>query len=536
MQETGQPPSNSLHARLADARFRQVLQDLELIAVQGFRPDGTITFWNRGSELLYGFTTAEAMGQDIVALLQPPDMQAREREILATAVAQHQAQVADELEVVRKDGSKVHIFASRVLIQPENGPPEFFCFDVDLSARRSAEAERSKLQQELAQTQKMESIGRLAGGIAHDFNNMLGVILGAAEMALAAMSPEHPAYSSLQDIHTAATRSAGLTQQLLGFARKQAVSPRVVDVNRAVADTLQILQRLLGEQINLQWLPGKQLAPVRMDPTQLHQILTNLCINARDSIVRGRLASAGDAVSGNLKIQTCMQLVDAEFCRRFPECAPGSYLCLRVTDDGEGMDQATLMQIFEPFFSTKSLGKGTGLGLATVFGIVKQNGGYIFAESEPGRGASFQVLLPPAVTTPDVEAVMTPAPAPRAASKRRLLVVEDEPMVLAVTTKMLESSGYEVLAAASPRQALTLLSDTNQNVDLLLTDMIMPEMNGHELTLQLRARWPNLPVIFISGYTDQVVGDRARQVQASYFLQKPFTLSGLTAMVQAALQ
>ncbi len=258
-----------------------------------------------------------------------------------------------------------------------------------MTERKRAEAEKAKLEAQLQQAQKMESVGRLAGGVAHDFNNMLGVIIGHAEMAMENMGPAETALrGSLGEIRKAAERSANLTRQLLAFARKQAVAPKVLDLNETVASMLQMLRRLVGENVNLVWLPDVELYPVRVDPSQVDQILVNLCVNARDAI------GDGGGEVGTLTIETANRSIDNAYCATHAEVVPGEYVRLAVSDDGHGMDQATRERLFEPFFTTKGLGKGTGLGLATVYGIVKQNNGFINVTSEPGQGATFEICLP----------------------------------------------------------------------------------------------------------------------------------------------
>ncbi len=394
----------------------------------------------------------------------------------------------------------------------------------DISERHRAEEEREKLRQQLLQAQKMESVGRLAGGVAHDFNNMLGVIVGHAEMALE-LDRSGPTCSHLQEIRKAALRSADLTRQLLAFARRQTIAPRVLDLNEVVTNMLRILKRLIGEDIDLVWTPGEGLWPIRMDPSQIDQILANLCVNARDAI----------SGVGRIVIETENVLLDDAYCAGHLGFIPGSYVQLAVSDDGCGMDGETLRHVFEPFFTTKGLGQGTGLGLATVYGVVRQNEGFVNVYSEPGQGTTFRIYLP----RHESEGIPASgeAEAPGAANRggETLLLVEDEPAILNMGRAMLERMGYRVLAAGSPGEALRQVREWEGRIDLLLTDVVMPEMNGRELAGRLQAAYPDLKVLFMSGYTSNVVAHRGVLDEGVNFLQKPFSLATLSAKVRAIL-
>jgi two-component system, cell cycle sensor histidine kinase and response regulator CckA len=393
----------------------------------------------------------------------------------------------------------------------------------DVTERRRAEEERTRLEAQLRQAQKMESIGRLAGGVAHDFNNMLGVILGHAEIALEE-SGGHAVSEDLSEIRKAATRSAELTQQLLAFARKQAATPAVLDLNDAVAGTLKMLERLIGERVRLDWRPEAGLWSIRIDPSQIEQILTNLCVNARDAI----------ADIGGIAIETANCAVGEESLGEHPGTAPGEYVRLTVKDDGCGMDEETLTYIFEPFFTTKPVGEGTGLGLATVYGIVQQNGGFIDVESAPGRGTAFAIHLPRhAARSAAVGQATALAPAER--GRETILVVEDEPAVLNLTAQMLERLGYNAVAAGTPAEAIRAAREHRGEIHLLMTDVIMPEMNGRDLAKNLLSLYPNMRRLFMSGYTADVISHHGVLDEGVHFLQKPFTKSALAAKVRAAL-
>jgi signal transduction histidine kinase/CheY-like chemotaxis protein len=386
-------------------------------------------------------------------------------------------------------------------------------------------AEHRRLTAQLKQAQKMESVGRLAGGVAHDFNNMLGVILGHVELAMGRISPAETVHQDLEKIRESALRSADLTRQLLTFARKQIISPKVLDLNKTVDSMLTMLGRVIGENIHLAWHPGDDLWPVKMDPSQIDQILVNLCVNARDAI----------SEVGTITIQTGRKILDQVYCNHHPGFVPGEYVQLTVSDNGAGMDQETRKNLFEPFFTTKAVGKGTGLGLATVYGIVKQNNGFINVYSEPGMGAVFKIYLPRYILTDQDNAFDNQDPArPVPAGNETVLLVEDEPAILEVTGLMLESLGYEVLSADTPGKALAL-AETHETIHLLLTDVVMPEMNGKDLAGRVCAMYPNLKCLFMSGYTADVIAHHEVLDKGVHFLQKPFSKEELAARVRNVL-
>ena len=398
-------------------------------------------------------------------------------------------------------------------------------YTIDLTDRKRMEDEKEKLQAQLIQAQKMESVGRLAGGVAHDFNNMLGVILGHTELAMNRLEPEHPLFVSLQQIRKAAERSANLTRQLLAFARKQTVMPKVLDLNEILEGMLTMVARLIGEDIDLVWIPGRNLPPVEMDPSQIDQILVNLCVNARDAI--------GD--TGKLTIETGIAAFDEAYCAGHAGFVPGEYILLAVSDNGCGMDAAILGHLFEPFFTTKEVGKGTGLGLATVYGIVKQNKGFISVYSEPGQGTTLRIYLPPHATKA-ARLARAEVEAPTEHGLETILLVEDEPMILELSMVMLKTLGYTVLSAATPGEAIRLAQEHSGRIDLLLTDVVMPEMNGRDLARNLLSLYPDLKRLFMSGYTANVIAHHGVLDAGVHFLQKPFSIGELAAKIREALQ
>lgn len=389
---------------------------------------------------------------------------------------------------------------------------------------KESEDENVRLQASLQQSQKLESIGRLAGGVAHDFNNMLGVILGRVEMALEYVEPDQPIYKDLAEIRMAAERSADLTQQLLAFARRQVIAPKVVDLNEIVEEILKMLRRLIGECIHLVWKPGSDLWPVKVDSTQINQILANLCVNAMDAI---------NGV-GQITIQTENMSMGEEYRSTFESFIPGDYVCLSVIDTGSGMDDETLRQIFEPFFTTKDIGKGTGLGLATVYGAVKQNGGFIHVTSKPGQGTVFEIILPRNRDEIEHEIPVLPDDSSLCGNET-ILLVEDEPAILAITQTLLERQGYQVLTAGTPDEAIRLSRDSSHKIQLLITDVIMPGMNGQDLVKNILTFNPDLKYLFMSGYTADVIAHHDFLVPGAHFIEKPFSKKKLCFKVREAL-
>jgi len=408
----------------------------------------------------------------------------------------------------------VEVFSSRIDI---NGKGFLHSIIHDITARRN-------LEDQLRQAQKMESVGRLAGGVAHDFNNMLSVILGHAELAMDELDPVHPLYADLKEIDNAARRSADLVRQLLAFARKQTIAPEVLDLNETVEGMLKLMRRLIGENIDLVWLPGQNLWPVKMDTTQIDQILANLCVNARDSMTG----------TGKITIETHNMTIDQAYCAHYTYFDPGDYVMLAISDNGCGMDEETRSHLFEPFYTTKEVGRGTGLGLATVYGIVKQNSGFITVDSEPGRGTTFKIYLPrhAAAAKKDQERVSA---TPLARGNETILLVEDEPSILKMGRTLLERLGYRVLTAAAPEEAIRLAGEYAGKIHLLMTDVVMPGMNGQELAENLMSLYPDMKRLFMSGYTADIIASQGVLDGGVHFIQKPFAKHDLAVKVRKAL-
>lgn len=394
----------------------------------------------------------------------------------------------------------------------------------DITEREQADQEKEKLQAQLAQAQKMESVGRLAGGVAHDFNNMLSVIIGYAELTLMNIAPEDPLYVQLQEVEAAARRSAALTRQLLAFARKQTVSPRVLDLNDTIFSMLKMLERLIGENIELIWSPAADLWPVKIDPSQIDQVLTNLCLNARDAI----------SDVGKLIIATGNCSFDDAYCAGHKGLVPGDYTLISITDNGRGMDEETLSHIFEPFFSTKDQARNTGLGLATVYGIVKQNNGYIDVCSKPGEGTAFQVYFPREKDR-RVEAGGLAQADILIRGTETILILDDEESILNLCASILKKLGYVTLTARSPREAIGLFEKHSEEIQLLLTDVVLPEMSGRDVAEKLVSMKPGLKCLYMSGYTANIIAPRGVLGKGVRLIQKPLTVKDLGVAVRQAL-
>jgi PAS domain S-box-containing protein len=507
------------------ARLAAVMEATsDLVAFAG--SNGRLLHVNAAGRKLLGYGARENVGNLNLTSIFPPwaaERVAKE----AVPAARRDGTWEGETALVAQDGHEIPV--SQVIIAHKNAKGEISFLSTvarDITERKQAEREKERLLEELLQSRKMESVGRLAGGIAHDFNNMMQVVLGNASLALEICPPDGPLEAHLKEIESSANRSADLTRRLLAFARKQKVQPRVLDLNETVEGMLKVLGRLIGENICLNWLPGKDLWPVTMDPLQIDQILANLAVNARDAI----------ASLGVVSIQTANALVDGTFARVHADRLSGEYVVLSVSDTGKGMTPEVVQHIFEPFFTTKDVGAGTGLGLATVFGIVKQNQGWIEVETELEQGSTFKVFLPRAASEPDPQAgtgLKEAAALP--GGTETILVVEDEPSILELSSKMLEQCGYTVLSADSPEKAIRLAAAELGRIHLLVTDVIMPGMSGKDLRDKLQAARSGLKCLFMSGYDKEVFGAHGVQDAGLHFLQKPFTRQELAGKVRALL-
>ncbi|WP_187426698.1 PAS domain S-box protein [Geothermobacter ehrlichii] len=502
----------------AEAERERLIAAIEHVGEIIFITDlaGTIQYVNPAFEAITGYTREEVLGQTPRILKSGEHGQSFYRDLWGTITSGKtwQGRIVDK----RKDGTLFTVDATISPVKDRSGQI------VSYVAVKRDITEYLQVATQLQQAQKMESVGRLAGGVAHDFNNMLSVILGCAEIAMGRVDPTRPLFPILLEIRKAAERSADITRQLLGFARRQMVEPKVLDLNKTVEGTLKILRRLIGENIDLVWLPDSGVGQVKMDPAQINQILANLCVNAQDAI----------ADTGKITIETRNVTFDNDYCARHTGSIPGKYVLLAVSDNGCGMDKETLANIFEPFFTTKETGQGTGLGLATVYGIVKQNNGFINVYSEPGHGTTFKIYLPryqgeARLPRQDGHGVTAPC------GQETILLVEDEPAILDATKTMLEQQGYTVLPASSPGEALRLAEAHSGEIHLLMTDVIMPEMNGRDLARNLTALYPNLKSLFMSGYTANVIAHHGVLNENVNFIPKPFGMQALCVKVREVL-
>jgi PAS domain S-box-containing protein len=473
---------------------------------------GNIQFVNPAFERMTGYSGEEAIGRNSHFLKSGEQDELFYRNLWSTISGG--SSWSGRLVNKRKDGK---LYTEEATISPVRDPLGQI---VNYVAVKRDISDDLKMTAQFNQAQKMEAVGLLAGGVAHDFNNMLTVILGYAELAMSNVDPTLPLHADLEEIIKAARRSADITRQLLAFARKQTIIPVVLDLNRSVENSLKMLRRLIGENINLTWLPGADLGPVKIDPAQIDQILANLCINAKDAI----------ADVGKVTIETANAIFDENYCADHAGYTAGEYALLAVSDNGCGMDKETIEQIFEPFFTSKEVGHGTGLGLSTVYGIVKQNHGFINVYSEPGKGTTFRIYLPRYVgQAADIHPVEA-AEIPRGHGES-VLLVEDEPALLELGKRMLERLGYLVLAAGTPTEALRLAEEHASELHLLITDVVMPEMNGPDLATRLQALHPGLKILFMSGFTANAIADRGVLNEGTNFIQKPFSMKDLAVKV-----
>ena len=508
--------------RVSEQRFRSMFQH-SAAGMALVSPDFCFLQVNSGFCQMLDRTESELLGKSFQDVTFHEDQQVGlelVRRVLSGEIETFQL----EKRYLRKDGTVIWGLASITLTRDnQNNPLHFVAQIQDITASRNAVEEKLKLEAQLQQAQKMESVGRLAGGIAHDFNNMLSVILGHTEMALEQGDLKQSLYDDLVEIQKAARRSADLTRQLLAFARKQTIAPIAVDLNETISGMTNMLQRLIGEGILLDWQPSLNLWPVMVDPSQIDQILANLCVNARDAI----------SDVGRITLETRNCTIDENYCASHADFVPGEYVQLTVSDNGSGIDRETLNHIFEPFFTTKRFGAGTGLGLATVYGAVKQNNGFITVESAPEQGTTITIYLPHykgKVIKSRTENTGMPK-----CGQETILLVEDEPAILKMSKVMLKRQGYNVLAASSPAEAIRLAREHSGEIHLLMTDVIMPEMNGHSLAKYLRSLFPKLKCLFMSGYTADVMVKHGVLEDGICFIQKPFTAQNLAKNVLKAM-
>jgi PAS domain S-box-containing protein len=507
----------SAEAALAstERRFRSLIENAtDLITIIG--EDGLIEYASPAYQHALGCAPESLLGTSILDLVHADDAVSLKQAMAESSSARHHdAPVTLRLRNARGSWRTFTGTVRDLLDDPAIRGVVFNARDV---------TEQQQLETQLRQAQKMEAVGQLAGGIAHDFNNLLTVITSYSGMLLSELDEQNPIRGDIAEIELAAERAASLTRQLLAFSRRQVLQPQHVELNQVIRGVEKLLRRLIREDIELVTSLAPDLATVYADHGQLEQVLVNLVVNARDAQPRG----------GRIVIATSNVELDEHFAGAQTALEPGPYVMITVSDDGYGMDAATLARIYEPFFTTKGGGRGTGLGLATVYGIVQQSGGHIWCYSEPGLGTTFKIYLPRSASAHD-SAVRSEPPAAVAPGTETILLVEDEDHVRAVASRILRRNGYTVLEARTGPEALQLWRERNAAVDLVVTDMVMPEMGGRELARRIRGESPDTPLLFMSGYTEDGAFQRGVLQPGESYLEKPFGEEGLTRMVRRAL-
>ena len=483
-------------------------------AIIGKNLDGVVTHWNKGAEQMYGYTAAEIIGQP-VSTLAPPERADEIPEILRKI--RHGERV-DYFESVRitKDKRKLNVSISISPVYDAEGAI------VGASTIARNVTAQKKVEEQLRQSQKMEAIGRLAGGVAHDFNNLLGIVTACSELLRNQVDAE--GVELIENIREAAKRGASLTRQLLAFGRRQPIQAQVLDLNERLKQVKKLLTPLMGDDVEILHLPRSQNAIVEADPGQLDQIVVNLAANARDAMPHG----------GRLILETAVFDFDEALAREHPSMSAGRYVMLAISDSGVGMDEATRSRIFEPFFTTKATGKGTGLGLATVYGIVKQSDGHIWVYSEPGQGTTFKIYLPSAEKRLDVRAESQPDALPPRRDGVTILLAEDDGIMRRLTRKLLEQHGYKVIEAEDGKAAIDAVAASKVPIDLTLTDVVMKGMTGPELVLHLIDSYPNMKAVYMSGYTGELVAHQGLD-EGIRLLEKPFTRPALLKILDEVL-
>ncbi|MEW6288936.1 MAG: response regulator [Thermodesulfobacteriota bacterium] len=509
--------------RSSEARYRR-LHDSMTDAFVVVDMDGRLLEWNKVYRSMLGYTESE-LRQLTYPELTPAAWRDMERKIVEEQIIPFGYSDVYEKEYRRKDGSIFPVELRTYLLRDANDRPTgMWAIVRDISQRKESEREKQRLEEQLRQAQKLEAVGRLAGGVAHDFNNLLSVILGYGELVLQDMHREHPSYGPLQQIYQAGLRARDLTRQLLAFSRKQVLEMQVVDLNAVVRGFEKLLRRVIGEDIELKLVLTVQPLAIKADASQLEQVLMNLAVNARDAMPEG----------GTLTIETAVAELDREYAAQKSSVVPGTYALIAVSDTGCGMDRDTMGLIFEPFFTTKPRDKGTGLGLATSYGIVKQHNGNIWVYSEPGQGTTFRIYLPLPGEKGVTDQSLAEEPADLRGNETILLVEDDEPL-RNLTFAILRRQGYTVLVAENGQAALTMLDNFAGPVHLVLTDVVMPGMSGRDLGARIAARFPDMKVLFMSGYTDNVIVHSGVLDEGVNFIQKPFTAQALAVKIRKTL-
>ena len=525
--------------RDSEARFRQLLEFVPNVAVQGYGLDLTTRYWNQASERLYGYCAAEAIGKSLLDLIIPPEMHAAVVGAVTEMIDSGRPIPAADLTLRRKDGALVEVHSSHVYLDIPGRQPEFYCIDFDLTERRESEAIQALLQSQLRESQKMEALGTLAGGVAHDFNNIVAAIIGNVELALDDVPANSPARTSLSEIRKASRRARDLVQQILAFSRRQLLERQVIQLEPVVEESARLLRATLPAGVELSLHVGAGVPNVLADATQIEQVLLNLCTNAWQAVqglghgcVSIRLeAHRGAPVSSRGAAEAVAAATDKE---------PSLWARLTVRDNGQGMNDETLARMFEPFFTTKAPGKGTGLGLAVVHGILRDHDAVLEVQSAPGRGSCFSVFFPAVVGEPAsaVSDAARPAPPPRSAAPRgaHILYLDDDEMIAFLMERLLQRQGYRVTVFTQAAQALAAVGDHTEPFDLVITDYNMPGMSGLDFAGAVKVLRPDTPVAITSGYISEELRSQAPAAGVSELIYKPDTVEELFAAVDRLAQ
>ncbi len=520
--------------RDSEARFRQLLEYVPNVSVQGYGLDLTTRYWNQASERLYGYTAEEAIGRSLLDLIIPPEMRTGVIGAVTEMIESGLPIPAADLTLRRKDGTSVEVYSSHVYLNIPGREPEFYCIDFDLTERRESEAIRAQLQSQLRESQKMEALGTLAGGVAHDFNNIVAAIIGNVELALDDVPEGSPARTSLTEIRKASRRARDLVRQILAFSRRQLLERHVIDLEPVVQESVRLLRATLPAGVELGLHVGDAVPGVLADATQIEQVLLNLCTNAWQAVqgaAQGRVEIRLEAHRGVPAVWTAQNLTEPASTGELP----ADWVRLTVRDNGQGMSEDTRERMFEPFFTTKPPGKGTGLGLAVVHGILRDHDAVLEVQSAPGVGSTFSVCFP-AVVGATVAQAASPAPHtrdPRPVSPRsaHILYVDDDEMIAFLMERLLQRQGYRVTVFTHVAQALQAVRDGHEPFDLVITDYNMPGMSGLDFARAVKALRPDSPLAITSGYISEELREQAPAAGVSELIHKPNTVEELFAAV-----
>ena len=501
--------------RESEERFRRLFEEAP-VAIQGYSSDGVISYWNKANETTYGYTKEEAVGKNILDLIIPAELREQAAQIIRHGARTGETPPSGELLLRRKNGSRVPVLSSHVAIVRQSQKTELYCLDSDLT-------EQKRLQAELQQAHKMEVIGTLTGGIAHDFNNILSIIIGNCELALEDVPPWNPAHFFLQEMQKAGSRGSDIVRQLLTFCRKTELTPKPMHLVPVFEDVLRFIRATIPTTIDIRHEMLAKEDTIRSDPTIIYQVLMNLCSNA---------SHAMEHTGGAIMIRMQNIFLDAAMPDIPPGLASGKYIQLMVTDTGPGIDPAIINRIFDPYFTTKEIGKGTGMGLAVVQGIVKSHSGAVVVTNRPGRGATFTVYLPLTDAHPEAE---TWKPKILELGDETILFVDDEKSIVDMCSEMLTRLGYQVETAMTPLAALDQFQSNPKHFDLVITDMTMPHMTGLQLTKRIKAVNPRMPVILCTGFSGYITPENAQAMGIQGYLMKPIVKLEMAKTVRRVL-